>query len=138
MNSVQLIGNIATDLTLSKTQNGKDVVRFLLAVNFRDHADFIPVEAWNNLALNVHQYCQKGSKIAVVGYLHQYNTMEEEKRHLHIRVVAMQVEFLSPHVNDILDDEWSDEAEEWWIIHKFLQRWHITSLLNDSNLIKWW
>jgi hypothetical protein len=52
--------------------------------------------------------------------------------------VAMQVDFLSPHVNDILDDEWSDEVEEWWIIHKFLQRWHITSLLNDSNLIKWW
>lgn len=112
MNTVQLIGNIATEITLSQTKSEKNVAHFVIAINDYNETDFIPVTVWNNVALNLHQYCHKGSKIAIVGKLKQDSYMEGEKKRSRIYVVARTIEFLTPKEKEIVDDEWGIEEED--------------------------
>lgn len=70
MNNVQLIGNLTKDIELRKTQCGKSVVNFTLAVarTFnREETDFIQCQAWGKTADILHQYCCKGFKIGLSG-----------------------------------------------------------------------
>ena len=72
MNSINLTGNICNDIELKKTNSGKSVVSFNLAVKrpySKDTTDFIPCQVWNQSADYLSQYAHKGSKIAVSGKL---------------------------------------------------------------------
>ena len=72
MNSVNLIGNLATDVELRDVGEEKKVASFLLAV---DHggsdggADFVWVSAWDRQAETCAEYLGKGSRVGVVGRL---------------------------------------------------------------------
>lgn len=77
LNSVTLVGRIATDVTLRYTPSGRPVAQFRLAVDrpTRDKekenrkADFIPVVTWGNAAEAAARYLQKGRLVAVRGRL---------------------------------------------------------------------
>lgn len=75
LNSVTLVGRIATDVTLRYTPSGRPVAQFRLAVDrpARDKdnrkADFIPVVTWGNAAEAAARYLQKGRLVAVRGRL---------------------------------------------------------------------
>ena len=98
MNKALLIGNIANDLELRKTQTGKSVVSFSVAVNEgygeKKTTEYIDITAWENIAENVVKYCHKGSKIFVEGK-NKSETYEKDgmKRKLKY-VLATNVEFL--------------------------------------------
>ena len=98
INSFTGVGRLTRDPELRRTQTGKAVTNFTLAIN-RDRgenqADFIPVICWEKLAENVQKYVHKGSLVAVYGNLQSrtYDTNDGKKRTV-VEVLARTVQFL--------------------------------------------
>ena len=72
MNRAILIGRLTKDPELRKTQSGKSVSSFNLAVDrigSNTDTDFIPITAWGNTADNLCKYMYKGALIAVEGHI---------------------------------------------------------------------
>ena len=104
MNSVTLIGNLATDVELKDVPPDKKVATFLLAVDRpgRDAgADFVHVATWNRQAEVCDEYLSKGSKIAIDGRLRSRSWEDDDgKRRTAVEVVANRVEFLDSRSRD--------------------------------------
>ena len=98
MNSVNLIGNLATDVELKDVGPEKRVATFLLAVDrpSRDGgADFVSVSAWDRQAELCGEYLAKGARVGVDGRLRSRSWEDAEgKRRSAIEIVANRVEFL--------------------------------------------
>ena len=101
MNSVNLIGRLCKEVDLRKTQNGKSVVQFTLAVNRiaktqgQPDADFINCVAWNKSADNMAQYLHKGSLIGVTGNLQTRNYENNQGQKVYVtEVICNNVQFL--------------------------------------------
>ena len=98
VNSVSLIGNLATDVDLKDVGPEKKVATFLLAVDRpgRDAgADFVSVSAWDRQAEVCGDYLAKGSRVGVDGRLRSRSWEDEDgKRRNAIEVVANKVDFL--------------------------------------------
>ncbi len=98
MNSVNLIGNLATDVDVRDVGDDKKVASFLLAVGRPGAdapADFVRIAAWNKDADLCAQYLVKGRRVAVTGRLRSRSWEEDGKRRSAVEVVAHQVDFLS-------------------------------------------
>ena len=102
MNSVCLIGRLTRNPKLHKTQTGKSVASFSLAVDRRvrpesdgPKADFIPVIAWNKLADVAVNHLEKGRRVLVEGRIQtrSYTAQDETVRRV-VEVVALGIEFL--------------------------------------------
>ena len=99
MNSVQIIGNISTDIDIKTTPSGKFVAAFNIAVNNpykRDKTSFLPIEVWGVKAENTAEYCKKGSKVGIVGYIEVDQWERDGERKYKTKIVASDVEFLTP------------------------------------------
>jgi single-strand DNA-binding protein len=99
MNSVHLIGNLATGVELRDVSEQKKVASFLLAVDRggRDGgADFVWISAWDRQGELCAEYLAKGSRIALDGRLKSRTWERDGKRRDAIEVVVRRVEFLSP------------------------------------------
>lgn len=104
MNKVLLVGRLTDDIQIRKTQNGKSVCSFNLAINEgkdaegNDKAVFISCVAWEKIADALEAYTSKGSMISVEGKL-QNRSYEDPKYEGIMRYVtevnAERVEFLS-------------------------------------------
>jgi single-strand DNA-binding protein len=98
MNSVILIGNLATDVELRDFGEDKRRAAFRLAVdrNGKDsEADFFQIVVWDRQAQLCADYLAKGRKIGLEGRL-RYRTWEDEgQKRSAVEVVAYRVEFLS-------------------------------------------
>jgi single-strand DNA-binding protein len=97
MNTVNLIGNLATDVELREVGDGKKVASFLLAVDRggRDAgADFVGVAVWDRQAELCSEFLSKGRQVGVVGSLRSRSWEEEGKRRRMVEVVARRVDFL--------------------------------------------
>ena len=104
MNSVSLIGNLATDVELKDVGPDKKVATFLLAVDrpARDAgADFFSVSTWNRQAEVCSEYLTKGSRVGVEGRLRSRSWEDAEgKRRSAVEVVANAIDFLSARDRD--------------------------------------
>lgn len=98
MNSVSLVGNLATEVEL-KQVNEKRVASFLLAVGRgggRDTgADFVWVSAWDRQGELCAEYLGKGSRIGIEGRLKSRTWEHEGRRRDAVEVVARRIDFLS-------------------------------------------
>jgi single-strand DNA-binding protein len=97
MNSVSLIGNLATDVEIREVGEDKKVASFLLAVNRggRDAgADFVGVSVWDRQAELCAEYLSKGRRVGIDGYLRSRTWEEEGKRRRVVEVVGTRVDFL--------------------------------------------
>ena len=98
MNSVNLIGNLASDVELREFGADKRRATFRLAVDRggKDaEADFFSIAVWDRQAQLCADYLTKGRKIGLEGRL-RYRTWEEEgQKRSSVEVVASRVEFLS-------------------------------------------
>ena len=114
MNSVSLIGNLATEVELRDVGEDKKVASFLLAVNrpARDGgADFVGISVWDRQAEVCSEYLAKGERVGIAGRLRSRSWEEEGKRRTVVEVVAQRVEFLSgPHRDGGRDSD-ADGAE---------------------------
>ena len=99
MNSVILIGNLATDVELREFGPEKQLATFRLAVDRGgkdSETDFFRISAWDRQAQLCADYLAKGRKVALEGRL-RYRTWEDEgNKRSAVDVVAHRVEFLSP------------------------------------------
>ena len=97
MNSVSVVGNLATDVEL-KTVQEKHVASFLLAVGRagRDAgADFVWISAWDRQGELCAEYLEKGARVGVEGRLKSRMWEQDGRRRDAIEIVARRVEFLS-------------------------------------------
>ena len=103
MNSVILIGNLASDVELREFGEDKRLATFRLAVDRlskTDEADFFRIAAWDQQAQLCADYLTKGRKVAVEVRL-RYRTWEDgDEKRSSVEVVAYRVEFLGPRTND--------------------------------------
>lgn len=100
INSVTLIGRSTKDIEIRKTQSGKSVVQFTLAVNRRGKdagADFINCVAWEKTADVLAQYCHKGDRIGIIGRIatRSYDDKITGKKTFVTEIMVDQFEFLS-------------------------------------------
>lgn len=101
-NTVELVGNLTRDPELRFTPSGAPVANFGLAVNRRwrnqqtndweEQTSFFDVVAWRDLAENVAESLQRGTRVIVVGRLEQrsWETQEGEKRSK-VEVIADEI-----------------------------------------------
>ena len=97
MNCVMIIGRMTKDVELRRTNSGKAVASFTLAVN-KDYkneqggydADFIDCVAFEQRAETISKYVHKGDRFSVVGQLatRSYETKEGRK----VKVTEVKVE----------------------------------------------
>jgi single-strand DNA-binding protein len=99
MNSVNLIGRLTKDPELRKTDEGKSISIFTLAVDDtfskEDRADFIRITVFGKQADNCEKYLRKGFLAGVSGRFRSdiYTDAEGVKRYP-IDIVADRVQFL--------------------------------------------
>ena len=96
MNTVSLVGNLATDVELKEVSE-KKVASFLLAVGRagRDAgADFVWVSAWERQGELCAEYLGKGERVGVEGRLKSRTWEQDGRRRDAIEVVARRIDFL--------------------------------------------
>jgi single-strand DNA-binding protein len=106
VNSVSLIGNLATDVELKEIAGDKKVANFLLAVprpTKDSEADFVGVSVWDRQAETCAEFLSKGKRVAVDGRLKSRSWDENGKRRTVVEVVANRVQFLSPPAAELAE-----------------------------------
>lgn len=101
MNRTDLIGNLVREPELRKTQTGKAVCSFTLAV-YRDkeHTDFINCVAWNKSAELMNTYCKKGDKIGVSGSIQVRNYDNQQGQRVYVtEVLVDRIDLLTSRNN---------------------------------------
>lgn len=94
INNVVLIGRLTKDVELRKTQNGKSVTSFTLAVNRtgaqdgQQDCDYINCIAWGKTADIMAQYLNKGSLIGIEGRI-QTRTYQKDNRNVYVTEVLV-------------------------------------------------
>ena len=76
-NQTIITGNITNDLEVRQAGNSQ-VLKFGLGVRGNFKTNFIQVEAWGKPAEIISEYCQKGSKLLVIGELKQNRFQDKE------------------------------------------------------------
>jgi single-strand DNA-binding protein len=98
MNKVILSGRITKAIDLRRTQSGKAVASFNLAVDDyhqKDDTDFPTCVAWGKLAERLDKFCGKGHRIAISGRLKTRNYEDAKgQKHYVTEVVLDDLEFL--------------------------------------------
>lgn len=98
MNTVALVGRVTKDIEVRKTQNGKSVAQFTLAVNRRgkdNGADFIPCVAWEKAADTLSMYVHKGDRVGIAGSISTRNYTDNSGQKRYITEVAVHaIEFM--------------------------------------------
>lgn len=118
INNVVIMGRLTNDAEERKTNSGKSVCNFCVAVDDRfdkDKTSFLDVVAWGKTAEFISKYFHKGSMIAVVGRLdaRMWEDKDGKKRKI-VEIVADEVSFcggknespapLSPTITPTEDD----------------------------------
>jgi single-strand DNA-binding protein len=99
MNTVSLIGNLATDVELREVGEDKKLATFLLAVDRSgaDGADFVGIVVWDRQAESCARFLSKGKRVGVDGRLRSREWEDADgKRRRKLEVVGKHVQFLSP------------------------------------------
>mgnify|MGYP001309522367 CR=1 FL=1 len=98
MNQVALVGNLTRDVELRKTQSGKSVVSFTVAVQKkfnREEADFVNCVAWEHTADFISNYLVKGSKVSVEGSIQSRSYEDSNGKKVFVQeVLAERVQSL--------------------------------------------
>ena len=97
MNTVSVIGNLATDVEVRDVGEEKKVASFLLAVDRGGReagADFVWVSAWDRQAELCAEYLAKGRRVAVDGRLRSRTWEQDGSRRDAVDVVARRIDFL--------------------------------------------
>ena len=97
MNTVNLIGNLCTEVELKDLNGGKKLATFRLAIDRPgEGADFVGVAVWDRQAEVCAQFVGKGARVAVEGRLRSRSWQDGDgNRRSALEVVAHRVEFLS-------------------------------------------
>ena len=101
INSVVLMGRITRSLELKKTQSGKSVVQFSIAVDRKYQkqgeeriTDFFNLVAWGSTAEFITKWFDKGDMIAVTGEIQSRNYEDKNgNKHTAVEILVDTVSF---------------------------------------------
>jgi single-strand DNA-binding protein len=99
VNSVNLIGNLSSDVELRELGDEKKVANFRIAVDRGGKdagADFFRVAVWDRQAELCAQYLCKGKRVGIEGRLRSHSWEDAGQKRSLVEVVANRVQFLSP------------------------------------------
>lgn len=103
MNSCNFVGRLTAEIELRRTNNGKAVASYSLAVKrprVADTTDFIEFVTWEQGAEYLSQYAKKGDVVAVCGTLQPRSwTDKDGNKRKAFEVVTTSVELLSSKKN---------------------------------------
>lgn len=103
MNSINITGRLTKEVELRRTQSGKAVATYSLAVKrprSKDETDFINVVTWEKAAEYLSQYGHKGDVVAVSGSLQSRKwTDKNGNNRTEWEVVTDSVELVSSKKN---------------------------------------
>ena len=108
LNQIILVGRLTRDISVNKSENGIKVATISLAIprSFKNSegvydTDFIDCVAFENIAENTSEYCNKGDVVGVKGRV-QSRTIEKEdgtKENI-VEIICEKVTFLSSHTKE--------------------------------------
>lgn len=91
LNKVELHGRLTGEPELRKTNTGKSVAGFTLAVDRdKENTDFIPCVAWEKRADHISDYFTKGQETVVTGRLTSRSYTDKEGKHRTAYEVAVE------------------------------------------------
>ena len=96
-NIITLIGRVVATPEVKRTNSGKSVVNFNLAVDRRGKdqpCDFIPVVAWEKLADICGEYLEKGKQICVSGRLQTRQYEKDGQKRTAFEVLCSDMQLL--------------------------------------------
>lgn len=103
MNVAILVGRIATDLELKRTQSGLAMCSFTIAVNRpkkqgeEQQADFIRCKTFGKTAETLSQYQHKGNRLGVEGSIQTGSYKNQQGQTVYTTdILVNRVEFLEP------------------------------------------
>lgn len=103
MNKVTLIGNLAADPELRRTQNDIACCTFRIAVQRRfanqqgvREADFFNCVAWRQTGENIHKFFRKGQKIALNGSMQNRSYEQDGQKRYITELLVEEFDFVTP------------------------------------------
>ncbi len=115
LNQVVLVGRLTRNITVNKSDKGIKVATIPLAIprSFKNSdgtydTDFIDCVAFDHIAKNTSEYCEKGDIVGIKGRIQTRIIEEEEGQKENVmEIIAEKVTFLSSHTK-----EEKEEADE--------------------------
>ena len=108
LNQIVLVGRLTRNITVNKSDNGIKVATIPLAIprSFKNSegtydTDFIDCVAFDSIAENTSEYCEKGDIVGVKGRI-QSRVLEDEEgqKEYVMEIIAEKVTFLSSHTKE--------------------------------------
>ena len=113
LNKIVIMGRLTKEPELRRTQSGKAVTSFTLAVDrdfAKDEVDFIDCVAWGNTAEFVAKYLRKGRAAVVSGRLQMRGwTDKNGNKRISAEVVAENVYFADSKKSESYDTDIPDD-----------------------------
>jgi len=102
LNTLMLVGRLASDIEVKKLDSGREVTNILLAVNrsFKNQdgtydTDFINCTLWDGIAKSTGEYCKKGDLVGIRGRLQSDVYEKDDIKHHVLNVIAEKISFLA-------------------------------------------
>lgn len=107
LNQVVLVGRLTRNIKINKSDSGKKLATISLAIprSFKNmegtyDTDFVDCVAFENVASNTAQYCEKGDIVGVKGRIQSRVVEDNGKKNYIMDIVAEKVTFLSRKKED--------------------------------------
>lgn len=107
LNQVVLVGRLTRNIVVNKSDNGVKVATIPLAIprSFKNSdgtydTDFIDCVAFDNIANNTSEYCEKGDIVGVKGRIQSRIIDKEGQKETVMEIIAEKVTFLSSHTKE--------------------------------------
>lgn len=102
LNQIILVGRLTRDIAVTKLENGGNVATIPLAIprSFKNvdgvyDTDFVDCVAFDTVALNTSEYCNKGDIVGIKGRLQTRNIEDSDKTIPKLEIIAEKITFLS-------------------------------------------
>ena len=103
LNQIILVGRLTRDITVNKAENGVKVATISIAVprSFKNvegvyDTDFIDCVAFDTIALNTSEYCNKGDIVGIKGRVQSKSIeLEDGKKENKLEIICEKITFLS-------------------------------------------
>ena len=111
LNQIILVGRLVRGITVNKSDNGTKVATISLAVprSFKNmegtyDTDFIDCVAFENVAANTAEYCNKGDIVGVKGRIQSRIIEDDDNKKTLVEIIAEKVTFLSSKKKEELEE----------------------------------
>ena len=102
LNQIVLVGRLTRDITVNKSDSGVKVATISIAVprSFKNvegvyDTDFIDCVAFDAIALNTSEYCNKGDIVGIKGRVQTKVVENEDKKENKLEIICEKITFLS-------------------------------------------